>query len=299
MTYRVPATSAVYAFSPDNKPVLTVPSGTTVELETCDCFGDQLISADDTLAALDWDRINPATGPVYVEGAVRGGALRVTIESIEVHRQGVMATGEDLGVLGDRFTGLTHKMIPFVDGKAQWDEGVLLPMSPMIGVIGVAPAEGSINCGTPGSHGGNMDNVMVAEGATLYLPVSVDGALFGCGDFHAVMGDGEVCGTGVECPGVVRLTLEAVPDLPITDPLLETADLFSTIASAETLDEAVNRATTTMAEMLAERISLPLNEIIMLMSAVGDARICQVVDPLKTARFVMPKSVLAAYGFEL
>jgi len=299
MIYRLPSTAAIYAFSPDNAPALTVPSGSVVELETCDCFADQLQTPEDTLDSLDWSRINPATGPVYVEGAVPGGVLKVTIESLEMGRQGVMATGKDMGVLGDRFEDVTQRILPFVDGKAQWDEKLSLPFNPMIGVIGVAPAEGAINCGTPGSHGGNMDNKMIAEGTTLYLPVFVEGALFATGDFHAVMGDGEICVSGVESPGVVRVQLDALPELLLPNPVLETDDSWVTIASAEALDDAVTTAVADMADMIAARVALSLQEIVMLMSATGNAQVCQVVDPLKTARFVMPKWVLAAYDFVL
>lgn len=299
MTYHLPSSSAIYAFSPDNEPALRVPSGSVVELDTCDCFADQLQTPADTLDSLDWSRINPATGPVYVEGAVAGGVLKVTIESLTMGKQGVMATGTDMGVLGDRFEDVTQRILPFVDGTAQWDEKLSLPFNPMIGVIGVAPAEGAINCGTPGPHGGNMDNKMITEGTTLYLPVFTEGALFATGDFHAVMGDGEICVSGVESPGTVRVRLDALPALSLPNPLLETADAWVTIASAETLDDAVTEAVANMADMIVARTSLSLAETVMLMSATGNAQICQVVDPLKTARFVMPKWVLDTYGFAL
>lgn len=299
MSYRLPSTAAIYAFSPDNAPALTVPSGSVVAIDTCDCFADQLQTPADTLASLDWARINPATGPVFVEGAKPGGVLKVFIESIEVGKQGVMATGKDLGVLGDRFEGLTSRIVPFSDGKAVWDDKVSLPLDPMIGVIGVAPAEGSLNCGTPGPHGGNMDNRMIRAGATLYLPVFVEGGLFACGDLHAVMGDGEVCVSGVEVPGTVTVRLEALPALSLKNPVLENDEVFETIASAETLDDAVTAAVGDMADLLVARLPLSLEEVVMLMSATGNAQICQVVDPLKTARFLMPKWVLAAYGFAL
>lgn len=299
MTYHLPSDKTIYAFSPDNMPALRVESGAVVQIDTCDCFENQLQTPADTLETLDWDRINPATGPVYVEGALPGGVLKVSIESLEIGEQGVMATGAGMGVLGDRLEGVSQRYLPFVDGKAVWDDVLSLPMNPMIGVIGVAPAAGSINNGTPGSHGGNMDTKLIAEGTTLYLPVFTEGALFACGDLHAVMGDGEVCVSGVETPGSVRVRLEALPELSLTNPLLETADAFVTIASAETLDEAVVIAVNEMADIVAARTPLALADVVMLMSAVGNAQISQVVDPLKTARFTMPKWALEPYGFAL
>lgn len=299
MTFRVPSSASILAFSPDNPPVLAVPDGSVVEIDTCDCFADQLRTEADTLDSLDWEQINPATGPVFVEGVEPGDVLKVTIESIEIGEQGVICTGKDMGVLGDRFDAVTRRYIPFENGEAVWDDKVRLPLKPMIGVIGVAPGSGSINCGTPGSHGGNMDNRLIGEGAVLYLPVFTKGGLFACGDMHAVMGDGEICVAGAETPGTVRVRFDAVKGLTLKNPLLETVDGFYTIGSAETLDAAVALAVGDMADILVERLPLALDEVVELMSLSGHAQICQVVDPLRTARYMMPKSVLSAYGFTL
>jgi amidase len=299
MTYRLTTAASIYAFSPDNPAALTVPDGAVVEIDTCDCFADQLRTEADTLDTLDWEHINPATGPIFVEGVEPGDVLKVTIESISIADQGVICTGKDMGVLGDRFDTVTRRYIPLVDGMAVWDDKVSLPLMPMIGVIGVAPASGSINCGTPGSHGGNMDNRLIGAGTTLYLPVFAKGGLFACGDMHAVMGDGEICVAGAETPGTVRARFDAVKDLALANPVLETADAFYTIGSAATLDEAVKIAVGDMADILVERLPLALDEVVELMSLSGNAQICQVVDPLKTARFEMKKSVLSAYGFAL
>jgi amidase len=299
MTYRLTTTASIYAFSPDNPPALTVPDGAVVDIDTCDCFADQLRTEADTLDSLDWERINPATGPILVEGAEPGDVLKVTIESIAIANQGVICTGKDMGVLGDRFETVTRRYIPFVDGMAVWDEHVSLPLRPMIGVIGVAPASGSVNCGTPGSHGGNMDNRLIGAGTVLYLPVFAKGGLFACGDMHAVMGDGEICVAGAETPGTVRVRFDVIKGLNLTNPLLETEDGFYTIGSAETLDAAVTLAVGDMADILAARLPLELDAVVELMSLSGHAQICQVVDPLKTARYMMPKGVLAGYGFTL
>ena len=93
----------LYAFSKDLEPALTVESGETVRIRTKDCFGNQLKTPEDKLDSIDWDRINPATGPIFVNGAVAGGALQVKIENIEFDATGVTCTGEGEGVCGDRF----------------------------------------------------------------------------------------------------------------------------------------------------------------------------------------------------
>src|SRR5690606_34634756 len=125
-----------------------------------------------------------------------------------------------------------------------------IPVNKMIGVIGVAPEAEGVNCGTPGAHGGNMDNKMVTEGATLYFPVFAEGALFALGDLHAAMGDGEVSVSGVEVAGEVTVTLDVVKGMSLRHPMLENEEVFTQIVSAPTLDEAAKTAAVEMIERI-------------------------------------------------
>jgi len=299
MYKKLSADKCIFKFSKDNSPILTVMSGDKVEIQTMDCFANQVQKPTDTLLKMDWERVNPATGPIYVEEAEIGDVLKVTIEEIKLNDQGVMAAGKDLGVLGNYIEGLHSKLIPIKDNKAIFNSEIEVPLNPMIGVIGVAPANEEISCGTPGSHGGNMDNKMVTTGAVLYFPVEVKGALFALGDLHAAMGDGEIGVTGIEICGSVGVTLEVVKGLEISNPILENEKYLTTIASAVSLDDAVNQSTIDMSKILSNKLPMPIHEITMLMSITGETQICQVVDPLKTARFVMPKWVLEKYKFSL
>ena len=291
----------IFAFSDANEPVLTINPGDTVRIHTRDCFSNQLQPPAGNIGALDWDNINPATGPIFINGAKPGSVLKVKIESIEFAPTACMCTGEDEGVMGDIFTdGMTNVFRPVVDGKLIWSDKLTLEPRPMIGVIGVAPANGeSINCGTPGSHGGNMDNTMVAPGATLYFPVAAEGALFGCGDMHAVMGDGEIGVSGGEIAGWPTLTFDVLADRTLTNPVLENDVAFSTIASAPTLDEACDIAVHDMVRIIKQfAADAPADdELVMLLSLCVNVEVCQIVDPMKTARFVIPKYVLGALGF--
>ena len=289
----------VFAFSGTAPPALRVPAGTTIELETADCFDDQVRRPGDVLAGVDWDRINPATGPVFVEGVGPGDVLSVFIERIDIGEQGVMAVGPGFGVLSDGFTEQVSRIVPIAEGVAHIADGVAVPLRPMIGVIGVAPADAPVPTASPGAHGGNMDTRLVGAGAVLYLPVAHEGALFAAGDLHAAMGDGEICGTGVEVAGCLTLRLDVRRDLQITGPVIETPDLVATIASAETLDAAAEAATRDMAALLTGRLGLSLETATMLMSAAGDLQVSQIVDPLRTARFALPKATLAGLGLDL
>lgn len=289
----------LFSFDKDLEPVLKVPSGETVRIRTKDCFGNQLQGPEDRLSEIDWEAINPATGPIYVEGAVAGGALKVHIDNIELDAQTSSCTGKDEGVCGDRFSDWATHFCKVEDGKVVWDERLSIPLAPMIGVIGVAPEGEPVNCGTPGKHGGNMDNTAIAAGATLYFPVAVDGALFGCGDMHAVMGDGEVSVSGAEVAGYATVTLTALPELSIPNPLIENNTHFGIIVSAESLDKASELAVQQMVDLLASRTNESEADLVMLLSLVADVRVCQMVDPEKTVRFMVPKYVLDAIGFSL
>ena len=289
----------LFSFDKDLEPVLKVPSGETVRIRTKDCFGNQLLGPEDQLSEIDWDAINPATGPIYVEGAVAGGTLKVHIDNIELDAQTSSCTGKDEGVCGDRFSDWATHFCKVEDGKVVWDDRLSIPVAPMIGVIGVAPEGDPVNCGTPGKHGGNMDNTAIAAGATLYFPVAVDGALFGCGDMHAVMGDGEVSVSGAEVAGYATVTLTALPELSVPNPLIENETHFGIIVSAESLDKAAELAVQQMVDLLASRTNESEADLVMLLSLVADVRICQMVDPEKTVRFMVPKYVLDAIGFSL
>ena len=289
----------LFSFDKDLKPVLKVPSGETVRIRTKDCFGNQLQGPEDQLSEIDWEAINPATGPIYVEGAVAGGTLKVHIDNIELDAQTSSCTGKDEGVCGDRFNDWATHFCKVEDGKVVWDDRLSIPVAPMIGVIGVAPEGEPVNCGTPGKHGGNMDNTAIAAGATLYFPVAVDGALFGCGDMHAVMGDGEVSVSGAEVAGYATVTLTALPELSVPNPLIENEMHFGIIVSAESLDKAAELAVQQMVDLLASRTNESEADLVMLLSLVADVRVCQMVDPEKTVRFMVPKYVLDAIGFSL
>ena len=289
----------LFSFDKDLEPVLKVPSGETVRIRTKDCFGNQLQGPEDQLSEIDWEAINPATGPIYVEGAVAGGALKVHIDNIELDAQTSSCTGKDEGVCGDRFSDWATHFCKVEDGKVVWDKRLSIPLAPMIGVIGVAPEDEPVNCGTPGKHGGNMDNTAIAAGATLYFPVAVDGALFGCGDMHAVMGDGEVSVSGAEVAGYATVTLTALPELSVPNPLIENETHFGIIVSAESLDKAAELAVQQMVDLLASRTNESEADLVMLLSLVADVRVCQMVDPEKTVRFMVPKYVLDAIGFTL
>ncbi|MFX3623219.1 MAG: acetamidase/formamidase family protein [Ectobacillus sp.] len=289
----------IYAFDKQNKPVKRISPGTTITIETYDCFQNQIRSNETEINSVDWDKINPATGPIYVESAKPGDILKVKIEAIEIEDEGVMTVGPELGVMGHRLETFEAKMIPIRDKKAIFNEKLEIPLNVMIGVIGVAPEDEPVSCGTPGAHGGNMDTKLITTGATLYFPIFAEGALFALGDLHAAMGDGEIGVSGIEVPGKVTVTLDVIKGKTLAHPLLVNEEGIAVIVSAATLDEAVKTAVEEMIDFLLPYTDLTLSHLTMVMSAIGQTQISQVVDPLVTARFFVPNMFLDAYGIQL
>jgi amidase len=256
-------------------------------------------SEADTIDDLDWERVNPATGPVYIRGAQPGDVLAVEIEDVKVADQGAMVAIPGEGALGDVITEAETRIFRMEKGQAIFNDKVRLPIKPMIGVIGVAPQGEPVPNGTPDAHGGNMDCTLIGAGCTVYLPVNTEGALLGMGDMHSVMGDGEIVVCGLETPGEVVFSTRVLKEAKLPTPFLETGDLVATVHSALTIDEATDGAIHRMAQFLTEMVGMDVNEAGMIMSIAGELKFCQVVDPMKTVRFEFPKSILSAYGFSL
>ncbi len=285
----------IYAFRPDLAPVATARSGETIDFVCQDACGGQIRSEKDTLVTLDFARVNGATGPVQVMGARPGDALRVRIRDIHVAERGFQSVAPNVGVLGDAVVGPSTKMIPIRDGMAIFSKSIRLPIRPHVGTIGVAPAEKEWGTFYPGDHGGNLDTKEITKGNAVYLPVFQPGAQLAMGDLHALMADGEVCVTGIEIAGTVRVTVDVVRGMRLKRPVVETPDAWMAVASAPTLDDAAKLATQDGVDLLARGAKLPWDEAYMLASIACDLRISQDVDPWRTAKLVVPKSLVRRF----
>jgi len=290
----------IYAFDPDLEPVISVDQCEVLTLETLDCFAGQIQAGDTPKDVFDWNRVNPATGPVYIRGVKPGDVVRIDILNIEIADQAIMTCIPGAGALGDHITKAEHTFLKREDKSIilPTEKGNLdIPIKPMIGVIGMVPADRAISTGTPDAHGGNMDCRLVTEGSSVYFRAGVAGGLFACGDLHAVMGDGEVLICGAETSGEVTIRAEVVdaPDLPT--PMLENGGLYAVLASAKTVDEACKLANEMMLAFLTDTVGLSVNDAVRMMSLIGNLRICQIVDPLMTVRFEFPRWALSELGF--
>ena len=269
-------------------PVLTVAPGETVSVELQNASGGQLDpgSAASALATLDFARVNPVTGPIFVEGAKPGDALVVEVLALEVDAWGWTANIPGFGLLADRFTEPALRLSRIANGSVELFTGRRLASVPMIGTIGVAPAEpGTFSVIPPTRRGGNMDIRQIGAGATLYLPVAVDGALLSLGDGHAAQGDGEVCGTAIETSAIatLRLSLERERHLPA--PMLfadsrsqRTGQAFATTGIGPDLMAAARDATSAMIAEIVRRTALAEVDAYLLASVAADLKISEVVD---------------------
>lgn len=288
---RISREHVIYEMNKENEPVLTVESGTTVVFETQDCFSGEVQSEKDTVSDIDFSKVNPATGPLYVEGAEVGDTLKVTLNRMEIDNKGSVLTAPGLGMLADGIEKEETAMGEISEEGTLY-KGFNIPLTKMVGVIGTAPAGEGVNTGTPHDHGGNLDTTLLTEGATLYLPVNTPGALLAMGDMHASMADGEIMGSGMEVAGEIEVTVEVIKDSKLPLPFVETDEVYATLASRETMEEATKAAINNMVDVLMDKTDLTFNQAGMFLSLAGDLKVSQVVNPNKTMRVEVKKAVL-------
>ena len=283
-----------YGWNNANTPVLTVAPGDTVEFETVDASGGQLSTSSTVadVAVLDFGKVNPVTGPVHVDGAEPGDALKVTVLGFEPSGWGWTANIPGFGLLADQFDQAalhiwkydTQSMAPSAYGP-----GGRVPLKPFTGTIGVAPAEpGDHSIVPPRRVGGNMDVRDICAGTELYLPIEVSGALFSVGDTHAAQGDGEVCGTAIESPMSVALKFDLVKSADLKFPRLTTDGPVSrhfdekgyevTTGIGPDLMEGARAAVSGMIDLLTAQHGMSPVEAYMLCSVCADLRINEIVD---------------------
>ena len=286
----------IFSFNQNNKPAYFVEDGEIFIVETDDCYSGQIKNESIKRPDIDISIMDCSVGPIYVNGAEPDDVLCVEILKIDFAPQGVMVTSKGLGVLGEKITEPNTKIIPISGGYAHFAPGIDLPLTPMMGVIGVAPRSGDIHCAVPGDHGSNMDTKIITVGSKVYLPVAVKGALLAVGDLHACMGDGELSGTGIETAGKILMKVTVLKGTRLERPMVETADSMYTIASAKEFKDGVHAAVEDMVNYLMKKTGLSFPDAYRLLSATCDIQVSQVVNDLHTFRVRAPKALLKLGG---
>lgn len=290
-------------------PVERVAPGSTLYFECRDSSGGQLSpeSTVENVRTLDFSKINPVTGPIFVDGAEPGDVLKVTIEEFKPSGFGWTANIPGFGLLADDFKEPALTLWTYDKdtlAPAAFGSHGRVPLKPFPGTIGVAPGEKGLHSIVPPRRvGGNLDIRDLSAGTVLYLPIEVAGALFSIGDTHAAQGDGEVCGTAIESPMDVVLTLDVLKNTPLEMPRFTTPGPVTnhidskgyevTTGVGPDLMEGARRAVSQMVELLASRYNMNPVDAYMLASVCGDLRISEIVDmPNWVVSFYFPRCVL-------
>jgi acetamidase/formamidase len=313
-THRLEATPATVAYGyywADGKPVLRIASGDIIDVDTLltnSPAGLQRAGVpDDKIQAslkaivseVTGDRRGPGghilTGPVYVEGAQPGDVLEVKILSIDFPIDyGYNGCSGFLPENCDRSVG--SRIIP-IDAKkmtAQFAPGIVIPLRPFFGSMGVAPAAelGRVSSNPPGKHAGNLDNRELVAGATLFIPVFAPGALFEIGDGHGAQGDGEVDQTAIETSLRGRVQLTVRKDVKLTWPRAETATDYISMATDPDLTVATRGAIQEMVDFVAATKHMTKHQAYQLVSVAGNVAVTQLVDkPNLGVHVRLPKSI--------
>jgi acetamidase/formamidase len=238
------------------------------------------------------------TGPVAVRGAMPGDALRVEILNVELADDwGFTLFKPGMGTLPDDFptAHLSHIGIDRAKGVVSTPWGMTLMAAPFFGVMGVAPspATGRASSVMPSYFGGNLDNKELGAGAVLYLPVSVEGALFSCGDGHALQGDGEVCLTAVETGLTGTFKIDLVKNAKLDAPYAETKTHLIAMAFDEDLDEAARVALRRLIALIVARTTLTSGDAYQLCSLAADLHVTQLVNRSKGIHAMIRHDILA------
>lgn len=289
-------------------PRLRIAPGETVEFEIVDASSGQLTRSSTAadVEKLDLARVNPVTGPVYIDGAKPGDALKIKVLSFRPSGWGWTGNIPGFGLLTDQFpqAKLHHWNYDPGLAPAMYGPGGRVPLKPMCGTIGVAPAAPGLHSIIPPRNvGGNMDVRDIAEGVELYLPVEVDGAIFSVGDTHAAQGDGEVCGTAIESSIDVALKFDLVKGANLRSPRYLTPGPLTrhfdakgyevTTGIGPDLMVGARTAVSEMIDLLSRRFGYSPIDAYMLCSVCADLRISSIVDvPNWVVSFYFPRVVL-------
>jgi acetamidase/formamidase len=238
------------------------------------------------------------TGPVAIRGAQPGDALRVEILDVQLADDwGFTLFKPGMGTLPDDFQAphLSHIGIDRARGTVSTPWGMTLRAAPFFGVMGVAPApsSGRVSSVMPSYFGGNLDNKELGAGAVLYLPISVAGALFSCGDGHALQGDGEVCLTAVETGLTGTFRIDLIKGVQLDAPYAETKTHLIAMAFDEDLDEAARVALRRMIALIVARTTLTPEDAYQLCSLAADLHVTQLVNRSKGIHAMIAHDILA------
>ena len=282
----------VFMLEPQNPPAITVESGEELLVETWDAF----LGERDPEALLANAAKGPATGPIYVNGAEAGDALKVEFISITPKDGAAHMVMPGRGFLDQDFTEAYPTLVSLEAGFGVLPSGVTLPLKPSMGLVATTPPYPQQTASDSGPYGGDIDLKELSEGSTLYLPVFVPGGMLVMGDCHAVVGDGAVAGTGAECSAEshIRVTVEKAMDL--SGPRALTPDYFVVLSHGDELGPAMRQAVRGMVDFLVQDKKMAPYDAYTLLSLAGDVRVSRTFRPISPVKMMLSRGVLEQLG---
>ena len=306
-----PGNDVKFTYCYAHPPVARIKPGDTVVTSTRDASNDVYGTGDKTLfPKLDLTKVNPQTGPFYIEGAEPGDTLVVHLDKIDFNREfGWGGSIPYFGALAPEYKTMMitppvpdrlfvwhidrNRRVATIDLPNSRIGKVEVALRPFFGTIGTAPAgKECISSLVPGPHGANMDFNETVEGTTLYFPVNEPGALFMLGDGHAAQGDGEIDGAAIETSFNVRFTVNLIKGKCIGWPRLINDKVVMSIGSTRPLIDALRLACADLIGWMVEDYGYDKYEALQLLGQVAQIKIANVVDPQYTVACIIDKKYL-------
>ena len=297
-----------FGWDNSNVPIINAISGETIEIDTVDSSGSQLSlnSSIEDVRNLDFSKVNPVTGPIFIEDACEGDVIEIEFIDFVTSGWGWTAIIPGFGLLADEFQTPDLNLWKYEKNnpiESVYSTYGKIPLKPFVGTIGLALKEsGNHSVVPPRDCGGNLDIKELSKGSKVRLPVQVSGGLLSLGDTHAAQGDGEVCGTAIESPMKVIVRVNLIKNFKIQSPQFETFGpvsnhidkdgYFVTTGIGPDLIEGARNSIRHMIDLLVQKHNIPDSKAYMFCSVCADLRISEVVDaPNWVVSCYFPKSV--------
>ena len=282
----------IYILEPEASPAIVIDSGDDLMVETWDAFEgerDPAVISEKYLKG-------PATGPIYVNEAEPGDALKVEFISITPKEAAAHMVMPGRGFLDEEFSHGYPTIIRLEDGHAVLPSGIRLPLYPSMGLVATTPTYPQSTASDSGPYGGDIDMKELTAGSVLYLPVFVDGGMLVLGDCHAVVGDGAVAGTGAECSADTHIRVTVEKGMGIQGPRALTPDHFVVLSHGDDLGPAMKQAVRDMVEFLVKEKGLEPYDAYTLCSLAGDIRVSRTFRPISPVKMMLSRQALDQLG---
>ena len=282
----------IYFLDPAGPPAITIDSGEELMVETWDAFEGIRDPAALNAKALK----GPATGPIYVNGAEPGDALKVEFISITPKEGAAHMVMPGRGFLEEEFTEGYPTVMDFDGNQVVLPSGLRLEMQPSMGLVATTPTYVQNTASDSGPYGGDIDMKELVAGSVIYMPVFVPGGMLALGDCHAVVGDGAVAGTGAECSADSHLRITVEKSMGIASPRALTPEHFVVLSYGEELAPAMKQAVRDMVDFLIREKGLPPYDAYTLCSLAGDVRVSRTFRPISPVKMMLSRAALEQLG---